>query len=161
MLVSNASTLILLAKVSALRMFLKDVKGVAIPKIVHDELLGKDSVDALVIKKEIEERNINVKHVKKESYSFITSQFRLHEGEAAAYALFKQEEGKAVLTDDSELIKLCKVESIPFITSMACIVRLFKKKKLSKEEALEKLDALYHHGWYTQKIYEYFKSEVN
>jgi len=161
MLVSNASTLILLAKVSALSTFLQDIKEVAIPKIVHDELLNKDSLDALIIKKEIEKKRIRTKDVKKETYASLLNQFRLHEGEAAAYALFKQEKGKAILTDDGELIKLCKLEGIPFITSMASVVQLFKKKKLSKEEALGKLVALYHHGWYTQEIYEYFKKEVN
>ena len=39
---------------------------------------------------------------------------RLDEGEAATYALFNDKRHKAILTDDGELIKLCKLEKVPF-----------------------------------------------
>lgn len=66
----------------------------------------------------------------------ILSQFRLDEGEAATYALFDAKRHKAILTDDGELIKL------------------------SKKEALSKLENLHGIGRYSKGLYEHFKSEV-
>lgn len=160
MLISNASTIILLAKVTSLSAFLEDAKEIIIPKIVEEELIGKNTEDALLIKKAIERKNIKIVNVREAAYGKILGQFRLHKGEAAAYSLFKQKRGKALLTDDGELIKLCKFEGTPFITAMTVIVRLFKKKKLTQHEALEKLNNLYHHGWYSAEVYQYFKEQI-
>jgi len=64
------------------------------------------------------------------------------------------------LTDDGELIKLCKIENIPFIVAMAVVIRLFKKRKIDKKEAIDKLEKLYGYGRYSEEIYKYFKLEV-
>ena len=161
MLISNTSTLILLAKVTSLSAFLDEIKEIAIPKIVYHELTTKeDSFDVLLIKKEFEKKRILVFDVDRGSYAPIMKQFKMDEGEAAAYSLFKQKKGHCILTDDSELIKLCKIEGVPFTCSMAAIVRLCKKGKLTREDALEKIDGLYKHGWYSNEIYNYFKEKV-
>ena len=159
-MISNTSTLILLAKVQSLSVLLNDVKKIAIPKIVYKELDSKDSFEVLLIKKEIEKKRISLFDVNKESYSIVLKQFKLDEGEAAAYALFKKNKGKAILTDDKELIKLCKIENIPFICAMAVIVRLFNKKRLTKDRALDKLKRLYSYGRYSNEIYDFFKVKV-
>jgi len=161
MLVSNSSTLILLAKASSLSLFLNDAGKIAIPKVVYGEIIGKkDSFEVLLIKKEIEKNRIVLADVEKKEYLQILKQFKLDEGEAAAYILLKKGKGKAVLTDDRELIKLCKIENVAFITAMAAVVRLFQKKKLTKEETFEKLEKLHGYGRYSKDIYDYFKSEV-
>ena len=94
------------------------------------------------------------------SINRIMSQFRLDVGEAAAYAAFNNKKHKAILTDDGELIKLCKLENVPFICAMAVIIRLLEKKKLSKEDAASKLEDLHNIWRYPQRIYEHFKKEV-
>lgn len=160
MFISNTSTLILLAKVDALTLLLDHVKRVVIPKIVYEEIKGKDSFEVMSVKKEIEENRIKILDIDKRFYGDIIKQFKLDEGEAAAYALFKKENGKILFTDDGELIKLCKIEKIPFIVAMAVIVGLFKKGKMGKNEALGKLSKLYGYGRYSEGIYKYFKSEV-
>ena len=43
---------------------------------------------------------------------------------------------------------------------MAVVIRLFEIKKLSKKEALDKLEDLRKIGRYSEKLYEHFKSEV-
>ena len=43
---------------------------------------------------------------------------------------------------------------------MAVVIRLFEKKKLSKEETMNKLNDLHLIGRYSEKLYEHFKSEV-
>ena len=161
MIVSNTSTLILLAKANSLYILLDYIKKISIPKIVYNEIFDKkDSFEVLSIIKEIKKKRIVLVDVDEKSYSSVLNQFKLDKGEAAAYALLKKIKGKAILTDDGELIKLCKIENIPFINAMAVIVKLFKKKKLAKEDALEKLEKLYGYGRYSKDIYDYFKSEV-
>ena len=44
--------------------------------------------------------------------------------------------------------------------AMAVVIRLFEKKKISKDDALGKLENLHKIGRYTKEIYEYFKSKV-
>ena len=161
MIISNASTLILLAKVNSLSVLLDDIKKISIPRIVYNEIVDKkDSFEVLSIKKEIEKKRIVSVDTDKKIYSSVLNQFKLDEGEAAAYALLKKIKGKAILTDDGELIKLCKIENVPFICAMAVIVKLFKKKKLTKGDALEKLQKLHGYGRYSKEIYDFFKSEV-
>ena len=161
MIVSNASTLILLAKVDSLSILLDSTKKILIPEIVYEEIANKkDSFEFLTIKKEIEKNRIVLIDVSKKSYSSILAQFKLDEGEAAAYALFKKIKGKAILTDDGELIKLCKIENVPFTNAMAVVVKLFKKNKLAKDDAAEKLEKLHGYGRYSKDIYDFFKSKV-
>ena len=158
--ISNSSTIILLAKVNGLSLLLDDIKKIIIPSVVYDEIKNKDSFEVMLVKKEVEKGRIKAINIDKKSYEDVIKQFKLDEGEAAAYALFKEKDGKALLTDDGELIKLCKIEGIPFIVAMAVVVKLFKKGKIKRDESLEKLSKLYGYGRYSEEIYKYFKSEV-
>lgn len=160
MLISNSSTLILLAKVSLLSTFLDIVKQIAIPEIAFSEITVSQSFDSALIRKEAEQKRILIKKVSREEYTSALQHFKLDDGEASAYALFKKERGTALLTDDRELIKLCKLEKITFVCAMAIPVRLYKIKKLNKQEAMEKIDKLYSYGRYSKEIYNFFKSEV-
>lgn len=160
MFVSNTSTLILLAKITLLRTFIDNSPKIIIPEIVRKELLGKESFDSKLIEKEIETNKIIVyKHDEKEIKK-ILDQFHLDEGEAAAFSLFKKDKHLAILTDDGELIKLCKIERIPFICAMSVVLRLNEKKFITKTEALEKMKKLVEIGRYSQEIYNYYKDEV-
>lgn len=160
MLVSNASTLILLAKASILQEFLDNFK-VVIPKEVFSEVVGnKDTFDSMLIRREIERGRINVGEIDGKKLKVMLQEFRLHEGEAAAYILFNDTKARAILTDDRELIKLCRIERTPFICSMAIIVRMYEKNLITKKNANDKLDRLYDYGRYSKGIYNYFKNEV-
>src|SRR3989338_10308080 len=161
MFVSNTSTLVLLAKVGCLEAFMELSPPIEIPREVKKEaLFEKDSYYARLIEKLIQEKKIRIAVVKKDITNKIMSEFRLDEGESAAYALFDDKKHKAILTDDGELIKLCKLEKIPFVCAMAVVIRLFEKKKLSKEMALSRLENLHEIGRYSKGLYEHFKSEV-
>jgi len=161
MLVSNTSTLVLLAKIDCLEAFISISPSIVIPTQVKEEaLFEKDSYYARLIKKFIQLKKILILSADKTQINEIMSEFKLDEGEAAAYALFDNRKHKAILTDDGELIKLCKLQKVPFICAMAVIIRLFEIKKLSKKEALDKLEDLHKIGRYSEKLYEHFKSEV-
>jgi|SRR3989344_2167280 len=161
MLVSNTSTLVLLAKVKCLEIFVQIAPSIEIPEQVKQESIFKyNSYDAWLIQKLITEEKIKVSKVDKNKVTGIISQFRLDEGEAAAYVLFNHQKHKAILTDDGELIKLCKLQEIPFLCAMAIIIRLYELKKISKEETLNKLKELHTIGRYSKQIYEHFIKEV-
>jgi len=161
MLVSNTSTLVLLAKIDCLEAFISISPSIVIPTQVKEEaLFEKDSYYARLIKKFIQLKKILILSADKTQINEIMSEFKLDEGEAAAYALFDNRKHKAILTDDGELIKFCKLQKVPFICAMAVVIRLFEIKKLSKKEALDKLEDLHKIGRYSEKLYEHFKSEV-
>lgn len=161
MLISNTSTLVLLVKISCLEKFADISPTIAIPNQVMEEVLfDKESYYARFIQKLIQINKIKVINANEKKIKEIIESFRLDKGEAAAYALFDNKKYDAILTDDGELIKLCKLEKIPFICAMAVIIVLFEKKILSKEKALDKLKDLNEIGRYSKDLYEYFKSEV-
>lgn len=161
MLVSNTSTLVLLAKIECLEVFIGISPAITIPVQVKKEaLFEKDSYYAKLIEKLIQHKKITIAQADKTQINKIMEEFKLDEGEAAAYAMFDDKKHQAILTDDGELIKLCKLEKVPFICAMAVVIRLFEMKKLSKKEALDKLEDLHKIGRYSEKLYEHFKSEV-
>lgn len=43
---------------------------------------------------------------------------------------------------------------------MTVMIRLYDKKKLTRQEALNKLESLYEVGRYSKEIFEEFKTEV-
>ena len=161
MLVSNTSTLVLLAKIGCLEAFIEISPKIEIPAQVKQEALFKEeSYYAKRIKQLIEHKKIIVQEVNKNRISNITAQFHLDEGEAAAYVLFDVKKHNAILTDDGELIKLCKLQKVPFICAMAAIIRMFEKKKLTKEETMNKLEDLHEIGRYSLELYNHFRNEV-
>lgn len=161
MFVSNTSSLALLAKVSCLEAFIEIAPVIEIPVQVKKEILfEKDSYYAKLIERLIGNKRIRVVPVKDAKMHNIMLEFRLDEGEAAAYSMFNIKKHKVILTDDKELIKLCKLEKVPFINAMAVVIRLFEKKKLSKAEAINKLMTLNKIGRYSKELYEHFKAEV-
>ena len=160
MLVLNSSTLILIAKATLLPAFLDLAKKVAITNIIYKEISKKDSFENLTIKKEIEKGRIKIEHIEEKFYLNLLKQFRMDEGEASAFALCINKKYKMILTDDKELIKLCKIENVKFISAMAIAAILFKRKIINKSEALEKIEKLQSYGRYSNDVYNYFKSMV-
>ena len=96
MLVSNTSTLVLLAKVGCLEKFIEISPIIEIPVQVKKEaLFERDSYYAKLIEKLIQEKKIRIVPADKDKLVKITSEFRLDDGEAAAYALFDYKKHKA------------------------------------------------------------------
>lgn len=159
MIVSDASTLILLARISILRKFIAAFEKIIVPKEVAKEMTVAHSLDARMLEREIKENSIIVKNIKS-STDEITRQFRLDMGEAESYVLYNELHARAILTDDGELIKLCKLFEIPFVNALAIVVRMFDCGRLTKEETCEYLRKLNDYGRYSRKVYNVFKEEV-
>jgi predicted nucleic acid-binding protein len=160
MIVSDASTLILLAKIGIMHKFIDEFGIITIPSEVQKEIIAGDTFDSKILEKEIKDNHIIVKTIRSSTEN-VLKEFKMHKGEAEAFVLYNECGAKAILTDDGELIKLCKLFEIPFINALAIITRMFEKGILTHIEACEYLQKLNAYGRYSKKIYDYFKQEVN
>jgi predicted nucleic acid-binding protein len=151
-IVLDASTAILLAKAELLDPFIENVEQtVAMPRDVEDECRGRDSLDARLIARAIDEKRIAVRAVERRAMQRLMDDFGLGRGEAAAIVLAAPK-GALVATDDRRAIHACKVLKIPFTTAISVLTRMREKGLLSRPEALEKLNRLARDGRYKKEI---------
>jgi predicted nucleic acid-binding protein len=157
MIVFDASTLILIAKVELLDLFLGHVGvPVAIPAEVAKECCGsKKALDAVMIQKALDESRIKTVAVKnRRVVSKLETDFSLGKGEAEALALAVNEKARLVGIDDKNGINACKVLGLAFTTAVGILIRSREKGFLEGPEALEKLARLAKHGRYKDSIIE-------
>lgn len=147
MIIFDASTLILLAKIDLLQLVLNKYMG-AIPEIVKKEVEYKEAIDTKAIIHQINVGKLIVtKNPAKNKIEHILKDFPLGRGETAAL-IIAIEKDNAVATDDGLAIKVCKIFNIKFITAVHFLI----KSGLDKSRALAKLDLLKKYGRYSQKI---------
>lgn len=148
--VFDASTLLLLAKITLLRSF-SEISHIIIPQKVKSEaLIKKEKDDAQIIERLIGGGKIQVVKDNVPSKK-IVDDFRLGEGEAEALYIAVKEK-MIIATDDLRAIKASKVLDIRFITAIHCLLLLYKKKKIDRQLALEKLKSLEMYGRYNTEI---------
>lgn len=155
MLVFDASTLILIAKVELLDLFLASIgPEVAVPAEVARECCGvKKSLDALMIQKALDDARIKVKVVKdKKLVAKLQTDFSLGRGEAETIALALREKAQLVGIDDKNGINNCKLLGLGFTTALAILVRSREKGLIDRNDALAKLAALARNGRYKDSI---------
>lgn len=160
MIVSNASTLILLAKIDLLDWWIKEAHILIIPSEVYEEICMKNEDDTILIKKKIDEKKVIIQSAAPEKINNALRDFRMDLGEAAAYALFDAEKHDGIMTDDRELIKLCKLNSIRFVNALAIIITLYQQAKISRATALEKLQKVRVVGRYSNEVYTHFQKII-
>jgi predicted nucleic acid-binding protein len=157
MIIFDASTLILMAKIELLNPFLAGVElQVAIPAEVERECCGvKKTLDALMIQKALEESRIQVVAVRNHKLiANLQADFSLGKGEAEALALALKEEAQLLGIDDKNGINASKLLGIPFTTAVGILVRSREKGLLDHSDALAKLTALAKYGRYKNSIVE-------
>ena len=157
MIVFDSSTLILIARIELLGPFLANAESrVPIPMEVERECCGvKMTLDALMIKKALEEGQIEVAAAKNcNLVAKLQFDFNLGKGEAEAIALAVKEKAQLLGIDDKNGINACKLLSIPFTTAVGILVRSREKGLLDHREALAKLKALAGYGRYKPAIVE-------
>jgi len=157
MIVFDASTLILIAKVELLDLFLASVSvPVAIPAEVEKECCGsKKALDAVIIQKALDELRIKSVVVKnRRLVAKLQADFSLGRGEAEAIALALTEKAKVVGIDDKNGINACKLLGVAFTTAVGILIRSREKGLLEETDALEKLSSLAKHGRYKDSIIE-------
>jgi len=147
LVIFDASTLILLAKIDLLQMVLTKYKGM-IPEIVKEEVEYKEAIDTKVISKQINEGRLIVnKNPNKNKIQHILKDFPLGKGEAAALVI-ANEKDDVLATDDGLAIKVCKILNIKFVTAIHFLI----ESGLDRPRALAKLDLLKKYGRYSIKI---------
>jgi predicted nucleic acid-binding protein len=163
MLVFDSSTLILIAKVELLDVFLKNIgMEIAIPKAVENECCGgKKTLDALIIRKALDESRIKVSSVRnRKLVAKLEEDFSMGRGESEAIALALQEKALLVGIDDKNGINACKLAGIPFTTAAGILVRSCERGLIGRGDALVKLSALARYGWYRNAILEDAKLRI-
>jgi len=157
MIVFDASTLILIAKVELLDLFLASVSvPVAIPAEVEEECCGsKKALDAVIIQRALDESRIKTVVVKnRRLVAKLQADFSVGRGEAEAIALALSEEAEVVGIDDKNGINACKLLGVAFTTAVGILIRSREKGLLEETDALEKLSSLAKHGRYKDSIIE-------
>ena len=155
MVVSDASPLILLAKIDLLEAFIGEFpERVLIPPQVQTECCAtKDTFDAQLIARLIKERHIVVRKLKSPGVAAkIRKEFNLGKGEAEVIALAQTITAKLILIEDRNGMNACKILKLPFTGVLGILVRMHEKKLVSTEEAVRKLDLLERYGRYKADI---------
>lgn len=163
MIVFDASTLILLAKIELLDPFLAGCGMEArIPEKVETECCdAKKTIDALLIRRAIDERKIRTVRLKDQGFAnTLRDDFGLGDGEAEAIALAVQAKARLVAIDDKNGINACKLLDISFTTAAGILVVCCETKLVSAQEALLKLEQLAKHGRYKNSIIEDVQSRL-
>ncbi|SPF48564.1 conserved hypothetical protein [Candidatus Sulfotelmatobacter kueseliae] len=157
MILFDASTLILVAKMDILDSFLDGVESqVIIPTAVAKECCAvKRSLDALLIQKALDESRIRVVAAKdKKLVAKLRGDFGLGKGEAEAIVLALAEKAAVLGMDDKNGINACKLLGIAFTTAIGILIRMHEKGMLTVGEALGKLATLGKYGRYKPAILE-------
>jgi predicted nucleic acid-binding protein len=156
MIVFDSSTLILLARIDMLEMFIANFHGrVLIPEKVESEVCEGGREEMPLIVSLIEGEKINVLKVRDMSYaSKLMKDFNIDNGEAEAISLAIAENAKLIATDDRNAIRACKFLKIDFITAIAILIRACEKSRIEMDEAIIKLTKLASIGRYNKSIIE-------
>ncbi len=154
--VSDASTLVLLQKIALLDKLIKDFSFI-IPQEVYNEAVIKGkhikSKDAYSIENKIKNNTIKVKNIKdKKKFNQIINEFGLGEGETEAIVLFFQEKADTLATDDHKAINVCKIYGVPFITALTFALTAFELKIVNKNEANGMIKDLGIYGRYKDQL---------
>lgn len=144
MIVFDASTIILLAKVDLFETFVSNFRGpVLIPERVRVEVCKEGKNETPLIVKLIEEKKLNVLKVKNSNLvKKLMEDFTIDAGEAEVLTLALLKKASIIATDDRNAIRACKFLKVDFTTAIAFLIRAFKKKLIDKDEALLKLQKL-------------------
>jgi predicted nucleic acid-binding protein len=156
MIIFDSSTLILLAKIHLLDLFVLDFPGlVVIPEQVKMEVSAKDREEVPLILSLIKDKKIKVQKVKnKKELIKLMADFNIDLGETGAIAIAVNDKNNVLATDDRNAIRACKILKIDYVTSISILIRAFEKGLLEKEETLIKLQNLQLFGRFKKEIIE-------
>lgn len=163
--ITDATILILCAKIDLLDLVIKKFGKVIIPNEVYIEAVlngknrGKD--DAYYIEQRIKNDHIEVMKIKSIQYrDELITQFRIHAGEAECITLFSEINAELLGTDDKKTINVCKILQISYFTVISFILLCIEERILAKSRAFLKLNKLQMIGWYKSSFLETIRSRI-
>lgn len=163
MLVFDASTLILVARIDLLGKFLAHISiEVVIPAEVERECCEvKKTLDALMIEKAIVDSRIRVRAVKnRKLVTRLQTDFSLGQGEAEAITLAVMERSPLLAIDDKNGINACKLLGVAFTTAAGILMQSRENQWISDSEAHAMLALLAKYGRYKNSIIEDIKDRL-
>ena len=154
--VSDASTLVLLEKVDLLSRLVKNFKFI-VPEEVYKEAVlkgkAKNFSDSYQIENKINDGFIQIKKINnRQKANNIIKEFRIGEGETEAIVLFLETKADVLATDDHKSINVCKAYQIPFMTALTFVLDSFNKKVIVKNEAEKMIKDLGIYGKYKNEL---------
>ena len=155
-IVSDASTLILLQKIELLGILVKNFEFM-IPEEVYRETVLKGKAkkfsDSYQIENKIKNSLIKIKKIKdKNKFNEIINEFGTAEGETEAIVLFLELKADILASDDHKSINICKLYKIPFMTALTFVVDSFNRKIISKDEGKKMIENLGVYGRYKDEL---------
>ncbi len=155
-IVSDASTLILLQKISLLDKLAENFEFI-IPEEVYKETVingkAKKFSDAYQIENKIKENLMKVKKIKdKNRVNKIINEFGTAEGESESIILFLELKADILATDDHKSINVCRAYNIPFITALAFVLYSHIRKFVANNEAKKMIEELSIYGRYKDEL---------
>jgi len=152
--VSNSSPLIWLAKIGRLTLLKNLFAEVVIPRRVCEEAtLEKQSADAVVISKAIEDEWIKVSGEKMEEAHVLAEAAGVHLGEAEAI-LLAQKLGTELIIDEREASITAQMFGVRPIGTMAVLLLALGRGEITLDEFKECLDNLIASGfWLSVDVY--------
>lgn len=161
-LICDSSSLILLIKSDIIKYILsKNV--IVIPKSVYIETVEKGKLkgaeDSYIVERFVEKSLIKVIEPKDKTRKKVKKLCNLHLGERDVIALAIDRKFK-VLCDDKKGRNACEVFGIKSATALNILFGLFKKKRINKKQALERLSKLHIHGWYRDSLITHVRDKI-
>ncbi len=162
MIIADASSLILLAKLNMLDNIIKHSKHkLAIPEQVYEECtIKKGSFDAQIIAERVDKKLIEKRSILDKKFcNKLALDFNLGMGEAEAICLCMDLKS-GIITDDKKAINACRVLKIEFATVPKILVQFYKNKILAKDEAVLTAGKLKEMGRYSEDIFNKLKEDL-
>ena len=155
-IISDASTLILLEKIALLGKLAGNFEFI-IPQEIYGEAVVKGkkikSEDSYSIENKINSGVIKIREVKdRKKVNQIIDEFNLEKGETEAIVLFLQENADILAIDDHKAINVCKIYKIPFITALTFVITALDAKIIMNNEAKEMVRNLGIYGRYKGEL---------
>ena len=162
MIIFDASTLILLARIGLLELFLSTFQGrVAISKKVKSEVCIKGREERPLVESLIKQGKIEILTAKNPKQKRkLTDDFNIDEGEAEALLLAIQTGAETIATDDRNAIRAAKLLKIDFVTAIGFLIRAHEKQFVDRDEALTNLQSLQVIGRYSNAILKDAKNRI-
>jgi len=152
--VSNSSPLIWLAKIGRLALLKALFGEIIVPRRVYEEAaLQKQSADAVLISKAVEEGWIKVSEERAEEAEALARVSGIHLGEAEAI-LLAQRLGVGLIIDEREASATAQMFEVRPIGTIAVLLLAVAKDLITLSEFRESLDGLIVSGfWLTVDVY--------
>lgn len=152
MIIFDASTLILLAKIEILKMITQTQEILVSKEVELEAACRPEFLDAKIIIELIKTGKIKVVKVKNPALlKRIQEDFAIAGGEASVLLLARQRQA-ILATDDGQTIRACKVLGVKFVTAIHFLLSVYYKRRISRELALVKLERLKNLGRYNARI---------